>query len=108
MKKLNVLLVCGAGFSSGFMAQNLRKAAKEKEIEMSVLAKSETAIEDYIDEIDAVMVGPHMAYVIADAQELCDEYGVTLILMKGDYYKNLDGVGCLDHLLEELKKEGKI
>ena len=108
MKKLNVLLVCGAGFSSGFMAQNLRKAAKAREIEMTVQAKSETAIEDYIDEIDAIMVGPHMAYVIADAQDVCDEYGVTLILMEGDYYKNLDGEACLDHLLESLKKEEKI
>ena len=30
MKKLNVLLVCGSGASSGFMAANIRKAAAEK------------------------------------------------------------------------------
>ena len=31
MKKLNVLLVCGSGASSGFMAANIRKAAAEKD-----------------------------------------------------------------------------
>ena len=29
MKKLNVLLVCGSGASSGFMAANMRKAASK-------------------------------------------------------------------------------
>jgi cellobiose-specific phosphotransferase system component IIB len=30
MKKHNVLLVCGSGASSGFMAANIRKAAEAK------------------------------------------------------------------------------
>ena len=30
MEKLNVLLVCGSGASSGFMAANIRKAALSK------------------------------------------------------------------------------
>ena len=107
MKKYEVLLVCGGGFSSGFMSKALRDAAKQKGIEMHVQAKSETALEDYIDEIDAVMVGPHMAYVMEEAKELTDEYGVTLVLMKPNYYKSLDGKACLEHLLECLQKEGK-
>ena len=105
MKKLSVLLVCGGGFSSGFMAQNLRKAAKEKGIDMTVTARNETAIEDYIDEIDAVMLGPHLSYLMTEATELCDEYNVACILMKPNYYKTLNGEACLDHLLEELEKK---
>ena len=42
MKKLRVLLVCGSGASSGFMAANIRKAAKEKGMEMEVQARSDS------------------------------------------------------------------
>lgn len=107
MKKLEILLVCGGGFSSGFMANALKKAAANHDIDMHVQAKSETATEDYIEDVDAIMVGPHMAYVMSEMEELTNEYGVSLILMKPDYYKALDGEKCLEHLLSVLKEEGK-
>ena len=40
MKKLRVLLVCGSGASSGFMAANMRKAAVEEGLEMYIKARS--------------------------------------------------------------------
>ena len=52
MKKLNVLLVCGSGASSGFMAANMRKAASKQGLEIDIKARSESEIENYIDEID--------------------------------------------------------
>ena len=103
MKKLNVLLVCGSGASSGFMAANIRKAAKEKGIDISVKARSESEIENYIDEIDALMVGPHLAYILDDVEEYVQDTDVKVILMKADYYSTLDGQKALDHLLAELK-----
>ena len=55
MTKHNVLLVCGSGASSGFMAANIRKAAKARGIDIAVNARSESTVEDYVDEIDCVM-----------------------------------------------------
>ncbi len=43
-----VLLVCGTGASSGFMAANARKAAKKLNLDMEIKAKSESEIEDYL------------------------------------------------------------
>ena len=40
MAKHNVLLVCGSGASSGFMAANMRKAASARGIEITVNARS--------------------------------------------------------------------
>lgn len=64
MKKLNVLLVCGSGASSGFMAANIRKAASARGLDVSVVARSESEIESYIDDIDVLMAGPHLAYIM--------------------------------------------
>lgn len=58
MKKHNVLLVCGSGASSGFMAANIRKAAAARGLSITVNARSESTVEDYVDEIDCLMIGP--------------------------------------------------
>lgn len=105
MKKLNVLLVCGSGASSGFMAANIRKAAKARGLDISVVARSESEIDSYIDEIDVLMVGPHLAYILDEVDEIVGDYPVKVILMKKDYYATLDGDAALDHLLEELGEE---
>ncbi|AGF55530.1 PTS system cellobiose-specific IIB component [Clostridium saccharoperbutylacetonicum] len=102
MKKLNVLLVCGSGASSGFMAANMRKAAKEKEIDITITARSEAEIDNYVDEIDALMIGPHLAYLLDEIDEILDGTQVKAILMKPEYYSTLDGNKALDHLLSEI------
>lgn len=104
MKKLSVLLVCGSGASSGFMAANMRKAAKAKGLDIDIKARSESEIENYIDDIDALMVGPHLAYILDEVEEYKNGRDVKVILMKGEYYSTLDGAKAIDHLLEEMKK----
>lgn len=104
MEKLSVLLVCGSGASSGFMAANIRKAAKARGLDISVVARSESEIDSYIDEIDALMVGPHLAYIMDEVDEITDGNDVKVILMKKEYYAMLDGEAALDHLLEEMSQ----
>ena len=103
MEKLNVLLVCGSGASSGFMAANIRKAASAKGLQLSITARGESEIENYIDEINALMVGPHLAYILDEVEDFVGDAPVKVILMKADYYSTLDGEKALEHLLEEIK-----
>lgn len=101
MKKLNVLLVCGSGASSGFMASNIRKAAAKQEIDITVKARGEAEIENYIDEIDALMVGPHLAYILDEIEDYVGDNDVKVILMKPEYYSTLNGDAALEDLLKE-------
>ena len=101
-KKLNVLLVCGSGASSSFMAAKMRFAAREKGLEINLSARSEGEISNFIGEVDAIMVGPHLA---GDYETLKKTYGdeCTIVLMEKNYYGNLDGEKAIEHLLKELK-----
>lgn len=101
-KKLNVLLVCGSGASSGFMAGNMRRAAAKRGLDMSIIARSESEIDSYIDAIDVLMVGPHLAYILDDIDGYTQGYPVKVILMKPEYYSALDGDAAVNHLLAEL------
>lgn len=105
MAQHNVLLVCGSGASSGFMAANIRKAVKARGLDMKVAAKSESAVEDCVDEIDCVMAGPHLESTIGGIEEVCDGYPIKVAVMKPEYYAHLDGEAALDHILQVLGEE---
>ena len=102
MAKLRVLLVCGSGASSGFMAVNMRKAASEAGLDLDIKARSESEIENYIDDIDVLMVGPHLAYILDEVEQYTHGSDVKVILMKPEYYSRLDGKMAVDHLLQEV------
>ena len=42
---------------------NMRKEAAKRGLDMKITARSESEIENYIDEIDALMIGPHLQYL---------------------------------------------
>jgi len=91
----NILLVCGSGASSGFMAANIRKAAKETGLELSIKARSDSEVEDYIDEIDLLLVGPHLKYMMKDLEEIASEFKVPVRMISQKAYGSLDGAAAL-------------
>ncbi len=88
------------------MANNIRKAVTARGVDMSVMARSESEIENFIDEIDVLMVGPHLAYIIDEIDDYVGEYPVKVVLMRPDYYSTLDGEKAVDHLLEAIGQSG--
>ncbi len=97
----NVLLVCGSGASSAFMAMAIRKAAVQENYPITVFARSESEIENYADEIDAVMIGPHLSSTYQDIKEQYQDH-FQVILMKPSYYATLNGAEALAHIKEVL------
>jgi len=102
MSKIRILLVCGSGASSGFMAANMRKAAAARGLDLSIVARGESEIENYIDDIDVLMVGPHLSYLLNETQVAVSGTNVKVILMEGSYYSTLNGEKAVDHLLASI------
>ncbi len=109
MKKIRVLLICGVGASSGFMAANIRKEAKKQNIEMNIMARGEAEAENYLDEVDCLMIGPHLAYMLDEVMGLVEGKEIKVGLLDPKYYATLDGKKGLDHILEimEEREESK-
>lgn len=61
MKK--VLLVCSFGMSTSFLTKKMNDLAKEKNVPLTVYAKSENAIEEELDKVDCILIGPQIAYL---------------------------------------------
>lgn len=105
MKELKVLLCCGAGFSSGFLAQKTRKAAQKRKIGISIEAKSESVVSEYVNKIDVLLIGPHYESAFMNLKEICDKNGVIASMIPSDIYANLDGDSLLDFIIDLTNKE---
>lgn len=99
-----ILLVCGTGASSGFMAKNIRVAAKSRGLEIGVKARSDSVVEDYIEDIDLLLVGPHLSYMIGDLEKIASPYGVPVRIIPKEAYGELNGDAVLDFALESIKE----
>ena len=98
----NVLLVCGTGASSGFMAKNIRQAAKAHGVDISFKARSDSEVEEYIEEIDLLLVGPHLKYMLNDLEEIADPYDVPVRIIDEAAYGSLDGEAVFEFTMREL------
>ncbi len=99
-KMKNILLICGSGASSGFMAAAIRKAAKKRKLEFSVKAASESQLDDHIDAIDYLLIGPHLSYMLNDLQEQTKDKNVKATIIPQAVYGTLNGEKALDLILK--------
>ncbi|MEO1769671.1 PTS sugar transporter subunit IIB [Candidatus Enterococcus ferrettii] len=95
----NILLICGSGASSGFMAAAIRKAAKKRGVGVTVKAASESQLDDRINEIDYLLIGPHLSYMLNDIQEQTKDKQVKAAVIPQNVYGALNGDKALDLIL---------
>lgn len=104
MNEQFILLACGSGASSGFMASSMRKEAKKRGLNIKIQAVSDSEIEEYTKDIDILLIGPHISYLEEDLSNLAAEKGFPLKVIPQTIYGRLDGKGALDLALEILEK----
>ncbi|EBF5126677.1 PTS sugar transporter subunit IIB [Listeria monocytogenes] len=95
----NILLICGSGASSGFMAAAIRKAAKKRGEQVTVKAASESQIDERINEIDYLLIGPHLAYMLDDLKQKVADKNVLVSIIPQAIYGTLNGEKALDLIL---------
>ncbi|MCS0498666.1 PTS sugar transporter subunit IIB [Protaetiibacter mangrovi] len=62
---MRVLIVCGAGASSTFVAQRLRRAATARGLELTATPSSAAAAPDLLAAADVVLAGAHLGDEVA-------------------------------------------
>lgn len=88
---MRILVVCGAGASSTFVAQRLRRAASAVGLEWSTSAGTEQTIAGH--DADLILIGPHLAARHAAIRELA---GAPVIALPDDAFSDLDGSRTLE------------
>lgn len=94
---IRILLACGIGASTGFMAANMRKMAKKKGLDVSVHAVSKSEVMEHADKIDVLLLGPHFSAEVPEYQEKLGPHGVVVSSINPKYYGSFDA----EHILED-------
>ena len=100
MKK--ILLICGTGASSGFIASNVRKAAKERGLDYEIIARSDSALDDYIEDVSLLLVAPHLSYMLGEVEDTAKDYNVPVKMIPKEYYGTMNGEAIVDLIQENI------
>lgn len=106
----HILLICGAGASSGFMAASARKAAKKGGKDLDIKAKSESELNDSLDSADLLLVAPHLKYMLDEVKTACEQNGTKYGIIPQKVYGSLNGLDLIafaEKLLEEDNSDEK-
>jgi PTS system cellobiose-specific IIB component len=103
----NITLFCAAGMSTSLLITKMERAAREKNIEVSLNAFPQAEMERHLDNVDAVLLGPQIRYVLPKAERLCGKKGIPVDVISPADYGMMDGEKVLEQALELIDKNKK-
>ena len=101
MKK--IALFCSAGMSTSLLVTKMKKAAEAKGIEVSIDAYPEATMEKELDDVDAVLIGPQIKYLLRKLKKICDDKGVPISVINTMDYGMMDGEKVLNQALKMME-----
>lgn len=94
---MKITLVCNAGMSTSMLVQRMQKAAKEKNMEVEIIAVPVTAIKPDTD-CDIIMLGPQVRHQMKSVQNIVNNIPVAVIDMRA--YGTMDGKKVLEDAIK--------
>lgn len=98
MKK--ILLVCSAGMSTSLLVTKMEAAAKAKGVEVSIEAVAEADAKNKIDDVDVLLLGPQVRFLLKKFQELTAGKGLPVEVIDTVAYGTMNGEKVLNRALE--------
>ncbi|MBW8872580.1 MAG: PTS IIB subunit [Leifsonia sp.] len=92
---MRIVVVCGAGASSTFVAVKLRSAARNRGADVEVQPGSASQLESLAG-VDVVLVGAHLEYAVPALRERAAATGTAVAVLPPVSPAALDGERALD------------
>lgn len=99
---MRILVVCGAGASSTFVAMRLRHAAHDAGFDVHAVAGAVSSLPVDLDSTDILLVAPHLAEELPELRQLARDRGVQVVLLPDDVFTDRDGARTLRTILPAL------
>lgn len=99
---MKILVICGAGASSTFMAQRLRRAAADQALDVSVEAGAESQVLSgtlSLDGVDVLLIGAHLADHEPALRAVAEPLGTAVAVLPGDVFGVEGGARALELVL---------
>jgi PTS system cellobiose-specific IIB component len=90
---MKILVVCGAGASSTFVALKVRAAAKQAGVDAVIAAGSVSQLE--LGDVDVILVGAHLTDALPALRERAASSGTAVALLPAVSPASIDGAAAL-------------
>jgi PTS system cellobiose-specific IIB component len=97
---MKILIVCGAGASSAFVAHRMRVTGTERGLDLAIAAGSEADLPSSLDTVDVLLIGPHLAPRFERISAQAKARGVGVALLPTTVLAARDGALALDLALD--------
>jgi PTS system cellobiose-specific IIB component len=97
---MRIIVVCGAGASSTFVAHWIRRAAAARGIDVRATATSESQLDQALIDADVLLVGAHLGDRIGLLRERSAAASVPIAILSEGAAAAADGVEALDLALQ--------
>lgn len=102
MEKKRIYLFCSAGMSTSLLVSKMRAQAEKYEVPVIIEAFSESLAAEKGPQADVVLLGPQIAWKLADIQQLLPNKPVKVI--DSLLYGKVDGLGVLKAAVAAIKQ----
>lgn len=102
MAEKTIMLCCSAGMSTSILVKKMQEAAQKDGIDMEIFACPAAEARDNLEQkqIDCVLLGPQVRYMLADFQKMTAEKNVPVDVIDMAAYGMMDG----EKVLQQAKK----
>jgi PTS system cellobiose-specific IIB component len=103
-----ILVVCGAGASSTFLASRMRTLAKERGLaQVTARAASNLDLSSRLDEAAVLLVGPHLERDFPELEAAAAGFAVPAALLPSSAFGPTGAAAALDLALSLLAEPGE-
>ena len=95
---MRIILACAAGMSTSLLANNMKKVAEGRNLDVTIEAMSTSSLDEgQWRSADVVLVGPQMRHQLESLTEMGDKYHVPVAAIPPQDY----AIGNGQHVLEQ-------
>ena len=99
----HILLVCSAGMSTSLMVTKMQAAAKEQGIEAEIAATAEADLQQHLDKVDILLLGPQVRYLQSKMEGLLSGKGVPIEVINSIDYGTMNGAKVLESAIRKIR-----
>lgn len=90
-----ILLVCSAGMSTSLLVTKMNVAALKQGIHAEINAVAEAEVNKHIDNVDVVLLGPQVRFLLSKMKALLEPKGVPVDVIQSVDYGTMNGENVL-------------
>lgn len=99
-----ILVVCGAGASSTFLASRMRALAVERGLDVTARATSSLDLGPRLEDARVLLVGPHLEAMFAELSAEAARYSVPAALLAATAFGPRGAADALDQAVALLRQ----